>query len=92
MNFDFGSVPKLGLKLSLRQFRRVCVDRISSVVLRGISHEGRLIGRDACDREQEGNRDIRVDRFGPSTRRNTLLLWSLGLYWLSYDIACDQIL
>ena len=36
------------------------VDRISSVVLRGVSHEGRLIGRDACSREQEGNRDTRV--------------------------------
>ena len=33
------------------------VDRISSAVLRGVSHEGRLIGRDACNREQEGNRD-----------------------------------
>ena len=32
-----------------------------------------------------------LDRFGPSARRNTLLLWSVGLYWLSYDIACDQI-
>ena len=36
------------------------VDRISSVVLRGVTHEGRLIGRDACNREQEGNRDTRV--------------------------------
>ena len=27
-------------------------------------------------------------RFGPSARRNTLLLWSVGLYWRSYDIAC----
>ena len=36
------------------------VDRISSAVLRGVSHEGRLIGRDACNREQEGNRDTRV--------------------------------
>ena len=35
------------------------VDRISSVVLRGVSHEGRLIGRDACNREQEGNRHTR---------------------------------
>jgi len=35
------------------------VDRISSV-LRGVSHEGRLIGRDACNQEQEGNRDTRV--------------------------------
>ena len=33
------------------------IDRISSVVLRGVSHEGRLIGREACDQEQEGNRD-----------------------------------
>ena len=33
------------------------VNRISSVVLRGVSHEGRLIGRDACNREQESNRD-----------------------------------
>ena len=33
------------------------VDRISSVVLRGVSHEGRLIGRGARDQEQEGNRD-----------------------------------
>ena len=29
-----------------------------------------------------------LDRFGPSARCNTLLLWSVGLYWLSYDIAC----
>ena len=36
------------------------VDRISSTVLRGVSHEGRLIDRDACNREQEGNRDTRV--------------------------------
>ena len=33
------------------------VNRISSVVLRGVSHEGRLIGRGAHDQEQEGNRD-----------------------------------
>ena len=29
-----------------------------------------------------------LDRFGPSARCNTLLLWSIGLYWLSYDIVC----
>ena len=28
-----------------------------------------------------------LDRFGSSARHNTLLLWSIGLYWLSYDIA-----
>ena len=33
------------------------VDRISLAVLRGVSHEGRLIGREACNQEQEGNRD-----------------------------------
>ena len=36
------------------------VDRISSAVLRGVSHEGRLLGREACDQEQEGNRDTQV--------------------------------
>ena len=36
------------------------VDRISSIVLRGVSHEGRLISREAWDQEQEGNRDTRV--------------------------------
>ena len=36
------------------------IDRISSVVLRGVSHEGRLIGSGAHNQEQEGNRDIRV--------------------------------
>ena len=29
-----------------------------------------------------------LDRFGSSALRNTLLLWSVGLYQLSYDIAC----
>ena len=29
-----------------------------------------------------------LDRFGPSARRNTLLLWSVRLYWLLYNIAC----
>ena len=36
------------------------VDRISSVVLRGISHEGRLIDSGARNQEQEGNIDTRV--------------------------------
>ena len=35
-------------------------DRISSAVLRGVSHKGRLIGRSARNQEQEGNRDTRV--------------------------------
>ena len=29
-----------------------------------------------------------LDRFRSSVWCNTLLLWSIGLYWLSYDIAC----
>ena len=29
------------------------VDRISSAVVRGLSHEGRLIGREACDQKQD---------------------------------------
>ena len=29
-----------------------------------------------------------LDRFGLFARRNTLLLWSVGLYWRSYDITC----
>ena len=36
------------------------VDRISSAVLQGVSYECRLIGRDACNREQEGNSDTTV--------------------------------
>ena len=36
------------------------IERILSVVLRGVSHEGRLIGRGAHNQEQEGNRDTRV--------------------------------
>ena len=36
------------------------IDRISLAVLRGVSHEGRLIGREACDQEQEGSRDTGV--------------------------------
>ena len=44
----------------LLSYTKTRVDRILSAVLRGVSHEGRLIGRDACNREQEGNRDTRV--------------------------------
>ena len=46
-----------GLSLELIVLCEVNVDGISSVVLRGVSHEGRLIGREACNQEQEGNRD-----------------------------------
>ena len=36
------------------------IDIISSAVLRGVFHEGRLIGRVARNQEQEGNRNTRV--------------------------------
>ena len=36
------------------------VDRILSVVLRGVFHEGILIGSGARNQEQEDNRDTRV--------------------------------
>ena len=36
------------------------IDRISPAVHRGAPRDGRLIGRGACNREQEGNRDTRV--------------------------------
>ena len=36
------------------------VNRVLSAVLRGVSHEGRLIGKGARNQEQEGNRDTRV--------------------------------
>ena len=36
------------------------VDKISLSLIRGVSHEDRLIGRGACSQEQKGNRDIKV--------------------------------
>ena len=39
---------------------RPTVGRISSAVLQGVSHEGRLIDREAYDQEQECNRDTQV--------------------------------
>ena len=56
------------------------VDRISSAVLRGVSHEGRSIGGGARDQERDGDirrRDSDLDRFGSSDRRNTLCPMSL---------------
>ena len=47
------------------------VKKRCSAVVRGVSHEDRLIGGGARDQEPDG--DIgRRDRFGPSDRRNTL--------------------
>ena len=36
------------------------INKRYSAVLQGVSHEGRLIGREAYNQEQEGNRDTRV--------------------------------
>ena len=36
------------------------IDRILSAVHRGAPRDGRLIGRRACNQEQEGNRDTQV--------------------------------
>ena len=67
------------------------VDKRCSVVLQGVSHEGRLIGGGARDQEPNGDtrhRDSDLDRFGPSDRRNTLRPVSL-LYCIEYEIYVD---
>ena len=51
------------------------VDRISSVVLRGVSHECRLIGGGARNREQKGNRDTRVRQ----VQQHDVIPYSCGL-------------
>ena len=51
------------------------IDRISSVVHRGVSRDGRFVSGDAHNQEPDGDtrrRDSDLDRFGPSDRRNTL--------------------
>ena len=42
------------------------VDRISSAVLRGVSHEGRLIGRGADIKNKKATETHELDRFRPS--------------------------
>jgi len=64
------------------------VDKRCSTVLRGVSHEGRLIGGGARNQEPDGDirhRDIDLDRFGPSDRRNTLCPVSL-LDCIEYEL------
>ena len=56
------------------------VDRISSVVHRGVSRNGRFVGGGARNQEPDGDtrrRDSDLDRFGLSDRRNTLRSVSL---------------
>ena len=58
----------------------LAVDRISSVVHRGVSRDGRFVGGGARNQEPDGDtrhRDSALDRFGPSDRRNTLRPMSL---------------
>ena len=67
----------------------VLVDKRCSTVLRGVSHEGRLIGKGARDQEPNGDtrrRESDLDRFGPSDRRNTLRLVSLVYCIDVYDL------
>jgi len=63
------------------------VDRISSALHRGVSHDDRFVGGDARNQEPDGDtrcRDSDLDRFGPSDRRNTLrpvsLVYCIDLY------------
>ena len=51
------------------------IDRISSAVHQGVSHDGRFVGEGARNKEPDGDtrhRDSDLDMFGPSDRRNTL--------------------
>ena len=67
------------------------VDKRCSAVLRGLSHEGRLIGGGAHDQELDGDtrhRDSDLDRFGLSDRRNTLHPVSL-VYYIEYGMHVD---
>ena len=63
------------------------INKRCSAVLRGVSHEGRLIDGGARDQESDGDtrcRDNDLDRFRPSDRRNTLrpmsLLYCIEMY------------
>ena len=67
------------------------VGKRCSAVLRGVSHEGRLISGGARNQEPDGDtrrRDSDLDRFGPSDRRNTLRPMSL-LYCIGYKMYVD---
>ena len=68
-----------------------CVDRICSVVHRGVSHDGRFVGGGAHNQEPDGDtrhRDSDLDRFGPSDRHNTLHPVSLFDY-TEYGMIVD---
>ena len=42
------------------------IDRISSAVLRGVSHEGRLIGKETIIKNKKATETHELDRFRPS--------------------------
>ena len=76
---------------------KVCarVDRICSVVHRGVSRDGRFIGGAARNQEPDGDtrrRDSDLDRFRPSDRRNTLrpvsLVYCIDLALYGSYVAC----
>ena len=64
------------------------VDRISSVVHQGVSRDGRFVVDVRVIKNKKATETQELDRFGQSARCNTLLLWVVGLYWLSFDIVC----
>ena len=50
-----------------------------------------MIGRGTHDQELDGNRDTRHKIYTGSGRQcdvKPYVMCSVGLYWLSYDIAC----
>ena len=70
----------------------MAVDNRCSAIHRGVSHDGRLIGRGARDQKLDDDtrrRDNDLDMFGPSDRCNTLHPVSL-VYCIDLDnqVAC----
>ena len=57
------------------------VDKRCSAVHRGVSHDGRFVEEVRVIKNKKTTKKQELDIFGPSTRHNTLLLWSVGLYW-----------
>ena len=67
------------------------VDKRCLAVLRGVSHEGRLISGGAHNQEPDGDTmhiDSDLDRFGSSNRHNTLRPVSL-VYCIEYELYVD---
>ena len=56
------------------------VDKRCSTVHRGVSHDGRFVVEVRVINNKKATETQELDRFGPSARHNTLLLWSVGLY------------